>query len=148
MKNFILASVSMAALAVAGQALAQTGNLSDVTQSGNGSSVIVQQLSDRNTSNVNQTGGATAEVTQKGGVNTLGSRSWDGNDLPPPNNAGPSYANNVSLVDQTAAGASATLTQDGILNPDHIADSYWMLHTQPRDAWTHELDLRPYMEKF
>ncbi|RZJ10986.1 MAG: SDR family oxidoreductase [Haliea sp.] len=38
--------------------------------------------------------------------------------------------------------------QDGILNPDHIADSYWMLHSQPRDAWTHELDLRPYLEKF
>ncbi len=38
--------------------------------------------------------------------------------------------------------------QDGILNPDHIADAYLMLHQQPRDAWTHELDLRPYMEKF
>jgi NAD(P)-dependent dehydrogenase (short-subunit alcohol dehydrogenase family) len=38
--------------------------------------------------------------------------------------------------------------QDGILNPDHIADSYWMLHRQPRDAWTHELDLRPWTEKF
>lgn len=38
--------------------------------------------------------------------------------------------------------------QDGILNPEHIAESYWMLHQQPRDAWTHELDLRPYMEKF
>jgi NAD(P)-dependent dehydrogenase (short-subunit alcohol dehydrogenase family) len=38
--------------------------------------------------------------------------------------------------------------QDGILNPDHIADNYWMLHRQPRDAWTHELDLRPWMEKF
>ena len=38
--------------------------------------------------------------------------------------------------------------QDGILNPAHIADAYWMLHQQPRDAWTHELDLRPYMEKF
>ena len=38
--------------------------------------------------------------------------------------------------------------QDGILNPDHIAESYWMLHQQPRDAWTHELDLRPWMEKF
>ncbi|MEO7128972.1 MAG: SDR family NAD(P)-dependent oxidoreductase, partial [Rhodoferax sp.] len=38
--------------------------------------------------------------------------------------------------------------QDGILNPDHIADNYWMLHCQPRDAWTHELDLRPWMEKF
>ena len=38
--------------------------------------------------------------------------------------------------------------QDGILNPEHIAESYWMLHQQPRDAWTHELDLRPWMEKF
>lgn len=38
--------------------------------------------------------------------------------------------------------------QDGILNPDHIADAYWTLHAQPRDAWTHELDLRPWMEGF
>ena len=37
---------------------------------------------------------------------------------------------------------------EGILNPEHIADNYWMLHTQPRDAWTFELDLRPYMEKW
>jgi len=37
---------------------------------------------------------------------------------------------------------------DGIVNPAHIADMYWMLHQQPRDAWTHELDLRPYLEKF
>lgn len=37
---------------------------------------------------------------------------------------------------------------DGIVNPKHIADMYWMLHNQPRDAWTHELDLRPYLEKF
>lgn len=34
----------------------------------------------------------------------------------------------------------------GILNPAHIADAYWALHAQPRDAWTHELDLRPWME--
>ncbi|MDB5941276.1 MAG: putative oxidoreductase [Ramlibacter sp.] len=38
--------------------------------------------------------------------------------------------------------------QDGILDPEHIADSYWYLHQQPRDAWTHELDLRPWSEKF
>jgi NAD(P)-dependent dehydrogenase (short-subunit alcohol dehydrogenase family) len=38
--------------------------------------------------------------------------------------------------------------RDGILNPDHIAENYWMLHKQPRDAWTHELDLRPWIEKF
>jgi NAD(P)-dependent dehydrogenase (short-subunit alcohol dehydrogenase family) len=35
---------------------------------------------------------------------------------------------------------------DGILNPDHIADAYWWLHEQPRDAWTFELDLRPSAE--
>ena len=38
--------------------------------------------------------------------------------------------------------------QDGILNPDHIADQYWAIHAQPRDSWTHELDLRPWMETF
>ena len=38
--------------------------------------------------------------------------------------------------------------QGGILNPDHIAENYWHLHNQPRDAWTFELDLRPYMERW
>jgi short-subunit dehydrogenase len=42
----------------------------------------------------------------------------------------------------------ALKAQDGILNPEHIADTYWMLHQQPRDAWTHEMDLRPWSEKF
>ncbi|KQP14981.1 SDR family oxidoreductase [Pseudorhodoferax sp. Leaf267] len=36
--------------------------------------------------------------------------------------------------------------QGGILDPEHIAENYWYLHSQPRDAWTFELDLRPYME--
>lgn len=38
------------------------------------------------------------------------------------------------------------LPQGGIIDPEHIADSYWFLHQQPRDAWTHELDLRPWLE--
>lgn len=38
--------------------------------------------------------------------------------------------------------------QDGILQPEHIAENYWYLHQQPRDAWTFELDLRPYMERW
>lgn len=37
---------------------------------------------------------------------------------------------------------------DGILNPEHIAQNYVMLHNQPRTAWTHELDLRPWTEKW
>ena len=36
--------------------------------------------------------------------------------------------------------------KEGILNPEHIAEAYWYLHTQPRDAWTFELDLRPWIE--
>jgi short-subunit dehydrogenase len=42
----------------------------------------------------------------------------------------------------------ATKAQDGLLNPDHIADNYWHLHTQSRDSWTHELDLRPWNERW
>lgn len=42
----------------------------------------------------------------------------------------------------------ATKDQDGILNPEHIADNYWYLHSQPRDAWTFELDLRPWSERW
>ena len=37
---------------------------------------------------------------------------------------------------------------DSILSPDHIADAYWWLHQQPRDAWTFELDLRPSVERW
>lgn len=37
---------------------------------------------------------------------------------------------------------------EGILNPDHIAQQYVNLHNQPRSAWTHELDLRPWSEKW
>jgi NAD(P)-dependent dehydrogenase (short-subunit alcohol dehydrogenase family) len=36
--------------------------------------------------------------------------------------------------------------RDGILSPDAIADAYWQLHVQPRTAWTHEMDLRPWIE--
>jgi NAD(P)-dependent dehydrogenase (short-subunit alcohol dehydrogenase family) len=38
--------------------------------------------------------------------------------------------------------------QQGILNPDSIADAYWAIHMQPRDAWTHETELRPWMESW
>jgi NADP-dependent 3-hydroxy acid dehydrogenase YdfG len=37
---------------------------------------------------------------------------------------------------------------DGILNSDHVAEAFWWLHNQPRDAWTFELDLRPAAERW
>ncbi|CAI8972620.1 SDR family oxidoreductase [Pseudomonas sp. IT-P176] len=42
----------------------------------------------------------------------------------------------------------ALKAEDGILNPEHIAENYWFLHNQPRDAWTFELDLRPWSERW
>ena len=38
--------------------------------------------------------------------------------------------------------------EGGILDPEHIAEAYWQLHQQPHDAWTHELDLRPWTESW
>ena len=37
-------------------------------------------------------------------------------------------------------------SEQRILDPASIAENYWMLHAQPRDAWTHELDVRPWAE--
>lgn len=38
--------------------------------------------------------------------------------------------------------------EGGILDPEAIAADYVRLHHQPRSAWTHELDLRPWMERW
>jgi len=38
--------------------------------------------------------------------------------------------------------------EDAVLDPDAIAETYYQLHLQPPSAWTLELDLRPYVEKF
>ncbi len=40
------------------------------------------------------------------------------------------------------------MPEDRLMNPASVAETYWMLHQQTRDAWTHELDLRPFAEKF
>jgi predicted outer membrane repeat protein len=38
--------------------------------------------------------------------------------------------------------------QEGIVQPDALAQNYVMLHEQPRSAWTFELDVRPWIEKW
>ena len=47
-----------------------------------------------------------------------------------------------------ASGPAALerLEPDRLMNPASIAEAYWQLHQQPRDGWTHELDIRPYRE--
>ena len=45
-------------------------------------------------------------------------------------------------------GGFAERGEDGLLGIEAIAEAYWHIHRQPRSAWTHELDLRPYKEIF
>ncbi len=40
----------------------------------------------------------------------------------------------------------ASKAEDGIIQPDQLAEAYWQLHKQPRTAWTFEQDIRPYAE--
>ena len=35
-----------------------------------------------------------------------------------------------------------------VILPDDIADIYLSIHAQARSAWTHELDIRPWNEKW
>ena len=50
------------------------------------------------------------------------------------------------IVAARGAEALAALPPDTLMDPASIAETYWLLHRQPRDAWTHELDLRPFGE--
>jgi NAD(P)-dependent dehydrogenase (short-subunit alcohol dehydrogenase family) len=46
------------------------------------------------------------------------------------------------------AEAAENLPPDTLMEPTSIGAAYWALHQQSRDAWTFELDLRPYGEKW
>lgn len=44
--------------------------------------------------------------------------------------------------------AAQEMPENRLVEPASIAEVYWQLHRQPRDAWTHELDLRPFGESW
>jgi len=35
-----------------------------------------------------------------------------------------------------------------LMNPESVGEAYWTLHNQTLDAWSHEIDLRPFREKW
>jgi NAD(P)-dependent dehydrogenase (short-subunit alcohol dehydrogenase family) len=49
---------------------------------------------------------------------------------------------------RSAARTEAPDRPDSMLDPDAIALSYWNVLQQPRSAWTWEMELRPWVEKF
>ncbi|MFT6093919.1 MAG: NAD(P)-dependent dehydrogenase (short-subunit alcohol dehydrogenase family) [Pseudohongiellaceae bacterium] len=40
------------------------------------------------------------------------------------------------------------LPTDTLMKPNSVGEAYWHLHHQTPDAWTHEMDIRPFAEKF
>ena len=42
----------------------------------------------------------------------------------------------------------ASKGENGIIQPDDLAEVYWQLHNQPKTAWTFEQDVRPYTEQW
>jgi hypothetical protein len=47
-----------------------------------------------------------------------------------------------------ATGAMPDLAPDSLIQTSSVAEAYWALHNQSRDGWTHELDIRPYSERW
>jgi NAD(P)-dependent dehydrogenase (short-subunit alcohol dehydrogenase family) len=52
------------------------------------------------------------------------------------------------IIDTEKSRKLHSLPVENMINPTDIAECYWQLTQQPESAWTHELDLRPYSEKF
>ncbi len=47
-----------------------------------------------------------------------------------------------------AGGDPDSIPPDTLMNPDSVGEAYWTLAHQSRDAWTFEMDLRPYGESW
>jgi len=49
---------------------------------------------------------------------------------------------------RSASRADPAERPDSLLNPDAIAETYWHVANQQRSAWTWEVELRPWVERF
>lgn len=66
------------------------------------------------------------------------------------------YVPGSSFTAHAHPGGEEILVLDGLigvagdaeLDPVALAESFWVLAHQPRSAWTHELDVRPQLERF
>ena len=52
------------------------------------------------------------------------------------------------LREREGDAAVAALEPDRLMRPEAVAETYWALHRQPRDAWTFEQEIRPFGEKW
>ncbi len=54
----------------------------------------------------------------------------------------------TAWIHENFPGAAERDKVGGLLKPDDIAEAYWQIHCQPRTTWTHEMDLRPWVENW
>jgi NAD(P)-dependent dehydrogenase (short-subunit alcohol dehydrogenase family) len=54
----------------------------------------------------------------------------------------------TAWIQENFPGAAELKERHGIVVPDDLADNYVMLYDQPRNCWTFELDVRPWIEKW
>jgi NAD(P)-dependent dehydrogenase (short-subunit alcohol dehydrogenase family) len=52
------------------------------------------------------------------------------------------------IKEREGADALARLPPDRLMRPESVAEAYWALYQQPRDAWSSELEIRPFGEKW
>ncbi|WP_428484686.1 SDR family NAD(P)-dependent oxidoreductase [Rhodopila sp.] len=52
------------------------------------------------------------------------------------------------IKDREGEDALRNLDPNRLMQPDSVAETYWRLYQQPRDAWTFELEIRPFGEKW
>ncbi|MEA2760229.1 MAG: hypothetical protein QOH65_2842 [Methylobacteriaceae bacterium] len=52
------------------------------------------------------------------------------------------------IKEREGEAALANLDPDRLMNPDAVADAYWQLYKQPPSAWSSELEIRPFGEKW
>ena len=93
----------------------------------------------------------TSSAFQQGG-NIPSKFTCDGGDTSPPLQMQdiPAAAKSLVLIVDDPDAPSGLFTHwiGWNISPQttSIAEAYWFAHTQTRDAWTHELDLRPSVE--
>lgn len=51
-------------------------------------------------------------------------------------------------INDNVPESAALKLKDGIVDPADLAGNYVMLHEQPRNAWTFEMDIRPWIERW
>jgi NAD(P)-dependent dehydrogenase (short-subunit alcohol dehydrogenase family) len=52
------------------------------------------------------------------------------------------------IQEREGENALRNLDPDRLMRPEAVAEAYWQLYRQPRDAWTFELEIRPFGERW